>query len=96
VVNTNDPAVISTIIAAGISALNIFLTFIFNKHYNKNMQLFEKKKEALTSILTIITETIISIKANYSWEFNKFNLVAEEKCDTIELEKKIHSLPDRH
>jgi hypothetical protein len=63
----------------------LYITKNKDKKIEKDINVFEKKREALTCILSMIAETIISIKSNYNIEYDRFNLISEKSCDEFEI-----------
>jgi hypothetical protein len=65
----------------------ILLVFFSKRQENKvdkDMRIFEKKREAFAIILSSLKKVIVSIKSQFSWEYDKFNLINEVICDEFE------------
>jgi len=55
------------------------------KKAERNMKIFEKKREAFTEVLSQISKIIIHIRSQFSWEHNAFNVISENKCEEFQL-----------
>jgi len=64
----------------------LFLTKNQEKKFNHDTYIFEKKREAFSSILSRITKIVISIEAHYSWKEDKYSLIDEKDCDNFQME----------
>lgn len=77
----------------GIPALFSLFTAIFiktidrtqEKKAERNMKIFDKKREAFTEVLSQISKIIIHIKSLFSCEHNSFNVISEKKCEEFQL-----------
>jgi hypothetical protein len=77
----------------GIPALFSLLTAIIiktidrnqDKKAERNMKIFDKKREAFTEVLSQISKIIIHIKSQFSWDHNAFNVISETKCEEFQL-----------
>jgi len=74
-------AILPSLLAIGI----VFVTKNRETKISKETYIFEKKREAFTNVLSLITKTIVSIKANFSWEEEKYFWIAEEECDNFQM-----------
>jgi hypothetical protein len=77
------------------SLFALLLLFIGKKHeinVNRSSNLLEKKRECFYEVISLITKTIISIKAGYSIEEDNYLLIVEKDCDEFELEMKTKML----
>jgi len=77
----------------GIPALFSFITAIIiksidrnqDKKAERNMKIFDKKREAFTEVLSQISKIIIHIRSQYSWEYDGYSVVSEKRCEEFQL-----------
>jgi hypothetical protein len=70
------------------SILAIAVIFVTKNHEAKEKNksyILEKKREAFSNILSLIAETLISVRALYSWEEDKYFWIGEKDCDDFEM-----------
>jgi hypothetical protein len=77
--------VIQIITPSILAIILVFITKNQEKKYNQDNYIFEKKREAFTNTLSLITKLITSIQANYSWEENKYRWIDEKDCDNFQM-----------
>ncbi|GHV03411.1 hypothetical protein FACS189485_06540 [Spirochaetia bacterium] len=75
------PAIVSVITAI------IIKTFDRSqeKKAERNMRIFDNKRESFTRVLSLITNIIIHIKSQFSWEHDAYSVIAENDCDDFQV-----------
>jgi hypothetical protein len=77
----------------GIPALFSLITAIIiksidrnqDKKAERNMKIFDKKRDAFTEVLSQISKIIIYVRSQFSWEHNAFDVISENKCEEFQL-----------
>jgi hypothetical protein len=76
--------------------LLVFFSKYQDNKVDKDMRIFEKKRKAFAVVLSSLKKVIVSIKSQFSWEYDKFKLINEVICDEFEfdLQKEMLYLTD--
>jgi len=56
-----------------------------DKKAERNMKIFDKKREAFTEILSQISKIVIYIRSQFSWEHDGFSVISESRCEEFQL-----------
>jgi hypothetical protein len=76
-------SVLPTILSTLLAILVVFVTKGQDKKNDRGLRIFDKSREAYTAILSLIISTINTVKAQYSYELDKYALLSVTQCKQL-------------